>query len=67
LSARDCDALRDRFGRNRKGAVDGFAALLVGKDGGVKRTSYEPLDTDDLFDQIDQMPMRRREMRERGR
>ena len=67
LSARDCDALRDRFRRNRKGAADGFAALLVGKDGGVKRTSYEPLDADDLFGQIDQMPMRRREMRERGR
>ncbi|MGC6488422.1 MAG: CIA30 family protein [Planctomycetota bacterium] len=67
LSARDCEALRDRFRRNRRGAEDGFAALLVGKDGGVKRTSYEPLDTGDLFGQIDQMPMRRREVRERRR
>ena len=67
LSARDCDALRDRFRRNRKGAADGFAALLVGKDGGVKRTSYEPLGAEALFGQIDQMPMRRRELRERSR
>ncbi len=67
LTARDCDALRDRFRRNRKGAADGFAALLVGKDGGVKRTSYEPLDAADLFEQIDRMPMRRRELRERRR
>jgi len=67
LSARDCAALRDRFRRNRQGAEDGFAALLVGKDGGVKRTSYEPLEPADVFAQIDRMPMRLRELRERRR
>lgn len=67
LSKRDCDALRDRFARNRKGAEDGFTALLVGKDGGVKRTAHEPIARDELFAQIDAMPMRRREVRERGR
>lgn len=66
LGARDVAALRDRFSRNRKGAADGFTALLVGKDGSVKRTAHAPLDADDLFAQIDQMPMRRREIRERG-
>ena len=54
---------------NRRDALLGraAAALLVGKDGSVKRTAHEPLDADDLFAQIDQMPMRRREIRERGR
>ena len=67
LSKRDCDALRDRFARNRKGAKDGFTALLVGKDGGVKRTAHDPITCEELFAQIDAMPMRRREVRERGR
>lgn len=43
---------------------DQFALLLVGKDGGVKRRVQEPISPDLLFQQIDQMPMRRREMRE---
>ncbi|MEC8653620.1 MAG: CIA30 family protein, partial [Planctomycetota bacterium] len=67
LSVKDSAALRDRFARNRKGATDGFTALLIGKDGGVKRTAHEPLAAADLFAQIDQMPMRRREVRERRR
>lgn len=67
LSERDCDALRDRFARNLRGAKGGFTALLVGKDGGVKRTAHDPIACDELFAQIDAMPMRRREVRERGR
>jgi len=67
LSKRDCEALRDRFRRERKGSTNGFTALLVGKDGGVKCTSYEPLASEELFAQIDDMPMRRRELRERRR
>jgi len=43
----------------------GFQLILIGKDGGVKRRSAEPVAVDDLFALIDSMPMRRREMRER--
>jgi hypothetical protein len=43
-----------------------FAAVLVGKDGTVKHHSGEPVGPEDLYALIDQMPMRRREMRERG-
>ena len=43
--------------------ADGFALRLVGKDGGVKRRSDAPVAMQTIFDQIDQMPMRRAEMR----
>ncbi|MEO0588415.1 MAG: DUF4174 domain-containing protein [Planctomycetota bacterium] len=39
-----------------------FAALLVGKDTGVKLRSAAPLTEQDLFPLIDSMPMRQREM-----
>jgi hypothetical protein len=40
--------------------------ILVGKDGGVKMRA--PLDTavEAIFERIDRMPMRRREMQEDG-
>jgi hypothetical protein len=44
---------------------DGFRAVLVGKDGGVKLSSAEPLGADQLFPLIDAMPMRQDEMRRR--
>jgi hypothetical protein len=40
-----------------------FAVVLIGKDGGVKRTSAKPLPPADLFNTVDKMPMRRQEMR----
>ena len=43
-----------------------FAAVLVGKDGTVKHRSDEPVEPVDLYAPIDEMPMRRREMRGRG-
>ena len=43
-----------------------FAAVLVGKDGTVKHRSGEPVEPEYLYALIDQMFMRRREMRERG-
>ena len=43
-----------------------FAAVLVGKDATVKHRSGEPAGPEDLYALIDEMPMRRREMREQG-
>ncbi|GJE62483.1 DUF4174 domain-containing protein [Methylobacterium trifolii] len=40
-----------------------FRAVLVGKDGGAKLTSPEPIPPQALFSTIDAMPMRRDEMR----
>ncbi len=43
-----------------------FGMVLVGKDGGAKRTSATPLLPADLFGTVDKMPMRRQEMRRHG-
>jgi hypothetical protein len=52
--------------RGRYSVPEGrFAAVLVGKVGGAKLRSGEPLGTETLFARIDAMPMRRREMQER--
>lgn len=42
-----------------------FAAVLVGRDGGEKFRSAEPVPPEKLFDLIDAMPMRRREIQAR--
>ncbi len=41
--------------------------VLVGKDGGVKRRSAGSAVMSELFEQIDQMPVRKREVYERAR
>ena len=49
--------------RKRLGVQTGpFQVLLIGKDGGVKLRSSEPVSMKDLFGLIDSMPMRRQEM-----
>lgn len=59
------DAAPERLGRLRTGlAVEGFALLLVGKDGGVKLRETAPVTPERLFALIDRMPMRRRELSE---
>lgn len=40
--------------------------ILIGKDGTVKRRETPPVKTQTLFDQIDAMPMRQREMQDGG-
>ncbi len=57
--ARPGSALRKRLGV----AERGFAVVLVGKDGTVKEVWHDPVDPKRIFTLIDQMPMRRREMR----
>ena len=54
--------LRARFGITG-GA---FAAILVGKDGGEKARVERLTDLEPWFALVDSMPMRQREMRERG-
>ena len=62
-AALNAEALHRRFGVRARAEV----ALLIGKDGGEKlRSVGEPLTAARLFAVIDVMPMRRREMRERG-
>lgn len=41
-----------------------FVIILVGKDGGVKLRQEEYTPMGDIFDLIDSMPMRQREMKE---
>jgi len=59
LAAGSADSLRKKF------EVTGtFTLILVGKDGGVKRREETTVAVDDLFTQIDSMPMRQQEMRD---
>ncbi|KMZ12086.1 hypothetical protein BHUM_06297 [Candidatus Burkholderia humilis] len=53
------DALRQKYGI----APGAFRVLLIGKDGGVKINSSEPIEAPRLFNTIDAMPMRRDESR----
>ena len=45
--------------------TDGFAFVLIGKDGGVKLVRKTPITRRELYGVIDAMPMRRDEMRRR--
>ncbi len=54
--------------RTRYGVKPGqFRVLLIGKDGHVASGGPTPINLDALTSQIDRMPMRREEMRRRGR
>jgi hypothetical protein len=59
LSDADAQAARRRF----KIAPGEFVVILVGKDGGEKLRSSEPLAVTTLRETIDAMPMRQEEMR----
>ncbi len=59
LSAGEQAAARNRFGVG----VSEFRVLLLGKDGGEKFASGEPVAWDKLAELVDRMPMRREEMR----
>lgn len=56
------DKLRARYGI-RPGS---FRVLLIGKDGHVAFEGLRPVSLRDLTSRIDQMPMRREEMRRQG-
>ena len=58
LSEKSVQAIRKSF----EAHVRTFQVLLIGKDGGVKLRSSEPVSMKDLFGLIDSMPMRQQEM-----
>ena len=58
------DAAVARLVERFEPSADGFEVLLIGKDTGVKLRRGEPVATEALFELIDAMPMRQREMRE---
>ncbi|MFE1600260.1 DUF4174 domain-containing protein [Methylobacterium sp. ID0610] len=60
---RDAEAMAVR--RSLSLPADGFRTVLVGKDGGAKLASEEPIAADTLFATIDAMPMRRDEAAQR--
>lgn len=57
-AAGDTQAMRRQLGIPE----NGFQAVLVGKDGGAKLRSAQPLTAEKLAATIDAMPMRRQEM-----
>ena len=61
LTEADETYLRERFDVG----PDEFAVILVGKDGTEKMRRGAPVEVDEVFDRIDAMPMRRREMKQR--
>ena len=54
----DAESVRSRYGI----PAETFAVMLIGKDGTLKRHDSEPVLAEIIFDEIDAMPMRQREM-----
>jgi hypothetical protein len=62
LPPETAEGLRHRFGVE----PGRFCVILIGKDGGVKMSQTGRGDLQKIFDRIDTMPMRQREMREKN-
>lgn len=58
IEAASTDRLRQQFSIT----PDEFAVILIGKDGTPKREERSPISLTVVFDQIDTMPMRQREL-----
>ena len=63
LSAKRLEQIRQQY--NPQGAD--FLFILIGKDGGIKLRSEKPVLPEQLYGLIDQMPMRRAEMRRKDK
>lgn len=59
----DTAKLRDDLYQRYRAKADQFTVVLVGKDGGEKFRSTKPVSTQQLFAIIDQMPMRKQEIK----
>ena len=62
LTSAAIERLYDHFGV----PADAFRGVLVGKDGTEKRRDAEPVTVRSVFDTIDAMPMRQRELQEKS-
>ncbi|HET7315780.1 DUF4174 domain-containing protein [Salinisphaera sp.] len=56
------DAVPDRATLEKLHTVDGFQAVLIGKDGKLEASQLGGLNIQGLIDVIDQVPLRRRKM-----
>ena len=67
LTDRDVQVLQEARAdgplHKKLGVGTGFAVVLVGKDGSVKKVWRDPVDPRKIFTIIDSMPMRRKEMK----
>ena len=61
INTAEVSQLRHRFNIGK----DEFCIILVGKDGYEKRRVYAPIELTRIFNQVDQMPMRQQEMRQK--
>lgn len=59
LSGEDTNYIQQHFNHN----ISTFGVWLVGKDGGTKHSSTEPVTAEKFFGMIDAMPMRRSEIK----
>ena len=57
------ESIRNNFSDQK----ETYSVFLIGKDGGVKLQKNLLLSVDELFNTIDRMPMRQREMRDSGK
>lgn len=62
LDRKEADSIRNHFAI----PSNTFSLILVGKDGGIKLKRRDQVDLREVFELIDSMPMRQREMRQKS-
>ncbi len=62
LDRQTADSIRNQF----RVPPNTFGLILVGKDGGIKLKRQDQVSLEEVFDLIDSMPMRQREMRQKN-
>jgi hypothetical protein len=62
INIASAEKLRQKFNVND----NDFRVILIGKDGGAKRQDSKVVQAETIFSEIDAMPMRQQEMRQRG-
>ena len=62
IERKDADSIRNQFVIPN----DTFIIILVGKDGGIKLKRNDQVPLAEVFELIDSMPMRQREMQNKG-
>ena len=62
LDRKEADSIRNHFAI----PSDEYSLILVGKDGGIKLKRKDQVDLKEVFELIDSMPMRQREMQQKN-